>query len=84
MKTIDTKSLILGAALSVLFLALTSSKTSSDNSNLEIFSRGGGLDVFNRQSNTIYEYYGTVKGVRDKPDNIYVIAADGSSITISK
>jgi hypothetical protein len=81
MKTIDTKSLLLGATLSVLFLTLTSSKTSSDNSDLEIFTRGNVVDVFNKQTNTIYEYPNTIKGkISDKPINIYKVAADGSSI----
>ena len=86
MKTIDTKSLFLGATLSVLVLILTSSKTASDNNNdLEIFARNTATEVFNKKTNIIYEYYSNSKGkINDKPDNIYKIADDGSSIIINK
>ena len=82
MKTIDTRSLLLGAALSVLFLTLTSSKTSSDIDDLEIFARGATVDVFNKKTNTIYEYDFNMKGkISNTPLRTYKISTDGSSIT---
>ena len=66
-------------------LDLDKQQTSSDNNDLEIFTRATVVDVFNKQTNTIYEYYSTFKGkINEKPDNIYKIAADGSSMTINK
>ena len=86
MKTIDTKSLLLGVTLSVLFLSLTSGKTSADNNDLQFFVTAGGLNVFNKQTNTIYEYQCSIYGqIKDKPPvNIYKVGADGSSITQTK
>ncbi len=85
MKTIDNKSLLLGAALSILLLTLTSGKTSSDNNELQIFTKGAYTYVFNKQTNTIYQYTETFKGnISETLAGTYKVAADGSSITVIK
>jgi len=85
MKTIDTKSVLLGATLSLVLLTLTSGKTSSDNSDLQIFTRGERTSFFNKQTKTIYEYNRTFKGlITETPENTYKVAEDGSSIKVIK
>lgn len=83
MKTIDTKSLLLGLCLAFLFLSLTSGKRSEDDSNLKVSSGNGVTTVFNTQTKTIYGYYSNMKGKpHSQPDFIAKVSADGSSLTI--
>lgn len=85
MKTIDTKSLLLGAILSILVLTLTSGKTSSDNNEIQIFTKELYTYIFNKQTNTIYQYGKTFKGlITETPEITYKVAADGSSVNIIK
>jgi hypothetical protein len=82
MKTIDTKSLFVGAGITLLFLTLTSEKLPNEDNNLKVFSRDLFLEIYNPTTNTLYEYSSGV-GARTKdgePGVIYKIAADGSSI----
>ncbi len=80
MKTIDTKSLLLGVLATVLVLTLTSGRTKDEENNLVITSRDRGLVVFNKQTMTIYEFYSTFGGISKTPGNVYKISPDGSSL----
>jgi len=86
MKTIDTKSLLLGACLTALTFILTSSKTSSEESNIELYTRLSWTYVYNKQTKILYQYgcNGTQRKIDEKPECLYKVAADGSSLTMSK
>lgn len=82
MKTIDTKSLLIGAGITFLFLTLTSGKLAEEDNNIKVFSREGFLEIYNPRTNTLYEYTpGIGARTRDgEPGTTYKIAADGSSV----
>lgn len=81
MKTIDTKSLLLGLCIAFLFLTLTSGKKSEEGSILEVSSGNNITTVFNTQTKTIYGYYGNIKGKpHSQPDFTAKVSADGSSL----
>lgn len=83
MKTIDTKSLVLGLCITFLFLTLTSGKKIEESNNLEVSEGNGITAVFNKQTRTIYYYYKNMNGrPHDKPDRIAKVSADGSSLTV--
>jgi hypothetical protein len=82
MKTIDTKSLLLGVFTTSLILLLTSSKA-PENENLQFVGTPNGIAIFNNGTKTIYQYKGTgMTGILDpKPYGVFKVTADGSSLT---
>jgi hypothetical protein len=84
MKTIDTKSLLLGVLATVLVLTLTSSKSSEEkNDNFEFLSLPLSVGIYNKTTKTIYLYTTNSqgKGMDENPSRIYKVAEDGSSVT---
>lgn len=81
MKTIDTKSLLLGILVTSLILALTSAK-SVENSNLTFFSLTTSVGIYNQSTKTIYTYgiNGGGTGLNETPSRIYQVADDGSNL----
>jgi hypothetical protein len=85
MKTIDTRSLLLGVGIALLFLTLTGGKKSEESADLEVSSGNNVTTVFNKQTKTIYGYYGGFKGnPHEKPDFTAKVSADGSSLTVNQ
>ena len=81
MKTIDTKSLVLGILVTVLALTLTSSK-GPENDNLSFAGYQYGFGLFNRSTHTFYIYKQSMSGnMPEKPSCIYKVAEDGSGLT---
>ena len=81
MKTIDTKSLLLGVGITILYLTLTSGKTSTENDNLMLSSVENRVVVFNKQTKILYTYPSNFGRIAEKPFNSYQISNDGSSLT---
>lgn len=84
MKAIDTKSLLLGAGMVLLILITTSGKQINNSNNLEVFARYAALDVYNKETRTIYEYDTKLHGVKEKPSVTIKLSEDGSSLTVTK
>jgi hypothetical protein len=82
MKTIDTKLLLLGVLTTSLIITLTSSKSIEEN-NFDFVPLPNGVGIYNKVTKTIYLYKITLggPGIQEKPNNIYKIADDGSSLT---
>jgi hypothetical protein len=81
MKTIDTRSLLLGVLAAGLVLTLTSSK-SSESSNLSFAGYQYGFGLFNKTTNTFYIYKQSMPGsMPERPSYVYKVADDGSSLT---
>lgn len=83
MKTIDTKSLLLGILATTLVLTLISGKTSENNASFEFLTTQAAVGLCNNSTKTIYIYpitYGA-KGLEENPSRIYKVADDGSSLT---
>ena len=81
MKTIDTKSLLLGVCITLLFLTLTSGKNAAEDNVLKVFARDKFLEIYNPSTNTLYEYGSAFVGVKTgNPINTYKIAGDGSTV----
>ena len=80
MKTLDTKSLILGACATLLIISLTSSKTTETSNNLETVGYPGGLGVFNKDTRMLYLYQYRISGLSNKPEHTYFVASDGSNL----
>jgi hypothetical protein len=78
MKTIDTKSLLLGIFATILVFTLTSGK-SSESSNLNVSVHQFAILIHNKTTNTIYSYNKNF-GFPEKPSVVYTIAEDGSSL----
>jgi len=83
MKTIDTKSLLLGILATSLVLTLTSGRTIETNDNFEFLATPASVGIFNKTTKTIYFYQtkSIGKGVNESPCCIYTVADDGSSLT---
>jgi hypothetical protein len=83
MKTIDTKSLLLGVLATSLVLFLTSGKVLDNNDNIDFVASPNGVGIFNKETKTIYLYKVNAMSVslKETPDNIYIVAADGSFLT---
>jgi hypothetical protein len=83
MKTIDTKSLLLGVLATALFLTLTSGKTNESDTNFQFFTTASAVGIYNNTTKTIYTYgiNGMGKGLDESPSRIFKIADDGSSLT---
>jgi hypothetical protein len=83
MKTIDTKSLLLGVLATSLVLTLTSGKTIETDDNFEFFSLPISVGIYNKTTKTIYLYTTNSqgKGMDETPSRIYKIAEDGSNLT---
>jgi hypothetical protein len=83
MKTINTKSLLLGILATVLVFTLTSGK-SSESGNLNVSVHQFSLFVHNKTTNTLYSYAVrssfTGGGFPEKPTAIYTLGDDGSSL----
>ena len=81
MKTIDTKSLLLGVVATLLIFVLTSSKSSDDNNGLVFVPSAGGMGVYNPQSKMLYLYKMWNLKINLEPSQILKPAEDGSSFT---
>jgi hypothetical protein len=82
MKTIDTKSMLLGVLATLLVITLTGGKSSDEEGDLQIFSRESRINVFNKKTKILYEYLPTFKGkYPEKPELIYKVSVDGSTIS---
>jgi hypothetical protein len=83
MKTIDTKSLLLGILATTLVLTLTSGKMSESNASFQFLATPATIGIYNNSTKTIYLYPFTFagKGLEETPSRIYKVADDGSSIT---
>lgn len=81
MKSIETKSFILGVLATSLILVLTSSR-SIESENLHFIGLPNGMAVINNSTKTLYQYKGSMSGVLDeKPYHAYKLAEDGSKLT---
>ena len=82
MKTIDTKSLLLGILATTLLLTLTSGKTSENDFSFQLFATPAHVGIYNNSTKTIYIYPYTmgVRGLEETPSKIYKVADDGSSL----
>ena len=83
MKTIDTKSLLLGVLATSLVLTLTSGKVSENDDNIGFVSSPTGVGIYNKTTKTIYLYRvnSMSVGIKETPENIYKVAEDGSGLT---
>jgi hypothetical protein len=83
MKTIDTKSLLLGAIATCLVFLLSSGKMPEQNDNISFVSSPTGVGIYNKTTRTIYLYKLTFGGLGlvEKPSNIYEVMNEGSSLT---
>jgi hypothetical protein len=83
MKTIDTKSLLLGVLATSLVLSLTSGKIIETNDNFQFLATPTSCGIYNKTTKTIYLYQANAmgKGMDESPSRIYKLADDGSSLT---
>lgn len=83
MKTINYKSMLLGASGILLLLTLTSGKLQQSSDNITFLSTPTGVGIYNKSSKTIYLYKvtGMSVGIQETPTNVYKVADDGSSLT---
>ena len=82
MKIIDTKSLLLGILATSLVLILTSGKTIENDNNIDFVPCPTGTAIYNKTTKTLFLYGATFGGgVQEKPNRIYKVAEDGSSLT---
>jgi hypothetical protein len=83
MKTIDTKSLLIGILATVLFFSLTSWKTPQDENNIDFVASPLGVGIYNKVTKTIYMYETTGRGagISQIPSNTYIVGSDGSYLT---
>ena len=83
MKTIDTKSLLLGVGLTFLVLTLISGKLSEESDNLEVSEGNAVTTVFNKQTKTVYYYYKNITGrPNNKPNFTAKVSPDGSGLIV--
>jgi hypothetical protein len=82
MKTIDTKSLLLGVSATAIVLTLTSGKMSENDTSFQFIAGGATVGVYNNSTRTIYLYPITFggKGLEEVPTRTYKLADDGSSL----
>jgi hypothetical protein len=84
MKNLDGKSILLGAAATVVMMALTGSGTKQNSSQLDASHSDGVLTVFSRSDNTVYLYRAGAYSPYEtnaKPFATFKISEDGSSVT---
>ena len=83
MKTIDTKSLLLGVLAASLILTLTSGKVIENNDNIDFLGTPYTVGIYNKSTKTIYVYEIKMGGkkIEEKPSLVYKLAEDGSSLT---
>ena len=81
MKTIDIKSLLIGALTALLIITLTSGKP-NDNNALKFVPSATGMGIYNEQTNILYLYraWNRVK-IDDTPIQVFKVAEDGASLT---
>lgn len=79
MKTIDTKSVLLGVCATLLLITLTSGKTENTGNNLDcMYNPSTGITIFNRETKTAYSYGIGNKGIVSEPGRIFKFSNDGS------
>lgn len=82
MKTIDTKSMLLGILSTALILTLTSGKVIENVDNIDFVGTPYTVGIYNKSTKTIYIYEIKAGGrrIEEKPSLLYKLAEDGSSL----
>ena len=85
MKTIDIKSLLIGAIAASSIIVLTSSNyQTEDNNNIQFVASAAGTGIYNSQTKTLYMYKMWNANLNPKPHEVFKVAADGSYLTAIK
>ncbi len=79
MRKFDSKSLILGAMVTLSIIALTSA-TSDDTAKFEFVASPVGIAIYNGQTNTLYSYKMWAAKINTTPFQVFKVAEDGSSL----
>lgn len=81
MKTIDKKSILIGAFATILFLSLTSSKKSDTDTNFEFVTLSTGLGIYDKSANLLHMYKMPYLYLDKNPYASYIINDNGASLT---
>ena len=82
MKTVDTKSLLLGVLGSLLFISLSSSKNSEHENDMDFIGSPNSVGIYNKTTKTIYLYKVNSVGIgmQESPSAVYKVGDDGSRL----
>jgi hypothetical protein len=82
MKTIDTKSLLLGVLATALVFTFISSKSLEGNNDIAFLTLPAGFGAYNKTTKIIYVYKAATMsvGIKETPPDVYKLAEDGSSL----
>jgi len=80
MKTLNLKSLLIGAATTLVVIALAGNKP-DDADNLQFIASPAGCGIYNTQTKTLYLYKMWMNNMKGHPSQTFKVAADGSSLT---
>jgi hypothetical protein len=81
MKTIDTRSLFLGAVATLLIMALSGSRPADDADPITFIASPAGAGIYNKQTKTLYMYSMMMGNLKTRPNAIYKVSEDGSGLT---
>ena len=80
MKTLNIKSLILGAIVATSIIILTGSK--SDNpDNIKFVAMPAGFGIYNQETKTLHYYTFMLGTLRKTPTASFKVSDDGASLT---
>ncbi len=80
MKTIDTKSLLLGVFATIAILSLTGSRMSETDDKITFASSPAAVGIYNKSTRMLYFYKGTMggMGIQETPSNVYEVTNGGA------